>query len=232
MRKGAVAGGSGQEGKGLYERFLAARGGDREALNDLLEGLRPHILRQVRDRVRSATVPRAVAEELTQDVMLRVAEGLAGCRARSEAQLHAWCRTIARRVVIDRYRRYAEEKERRATGALADLLWNQVAGNAAYGSAEPDRGDVSRREAKLGRILLEAQQVLSDGTREVLRRRLLYGDSWAEVGDAVGTSAAGAKRRYQRAQARLRKEVLQRIRTVPDERIRRALLRRVGGNHP
>lgn len=220
-------GGSGEEG--LYEWFVAARGGGREALNHLLDDLRPIILRNVRDRVRSGVASRAVAEELTQDVLLRVAEGIAGCRARSEAQLRAWCDTIARRVVIDWYRHYSNENERRTAGFQGGLHGRQIGVPGEERAANTGSMIASDVESALGRILFDAQHVLSEGTRQVLRRRLLYNETWREVAEVVGTSPGGAKRRYQRAQARLRSEVLARIRVEPDRRLRRQLLRLVGG---
>jgi hypothetical protein len=37
--------------------------------------------------------------------------------------------------------------------------------------------------------------------------RLVQRDTWSEAGDALGVTAAGAKRRFQRTAARLRREV-------------------------
>ena len=88
--------------------------------------------------------------------------------------------------------------------------------------------EIQQVEQVLGSLLLEAQAELSEGTQEVLRRRLLYHDIWREAGEAVGTTPGGAKRRYQRATERLRKEVLRRIEDLPDPELREALLRRIG----
>lgn len=213
--------------EGLYGQFLSARGGDEEALDGLLEHVRPILLRDVRDRVRSASATEAVAEELTQEVLLRVAEGLATCRARSEAQLLAWSRTIARHVVIDWRRRRSQEHELRIADSLADPHRREPLGGSlgphelgAHGDAEVDQ--------VLGRILMEAQDALSPGTRCVLVSRLLYGDTWRAAGNRAGTSSGGAKRRYQRAVVRLRREVLERVQQVEDEDLRRALLERLG----
>lgn len=211
----------------LYGKFLVARGGDRDALNELLEHLRPIILRGVRNRVRSAACAEAVAEELTQDVLLRVTEGLAGCRALSEAQLLAWTRTIARRVVIDWRRRRAHEHGRRTPGGLAAPDTRApVAG--LLPPYEPGTQGDSEVDHVLGQILMEAQEALSPGTQRVLVGRLLYGDTWRAAGCRAGTSAGGAKRRYQRAVARLHREVLLRVRQVENEDLRRALLAKLG----
>lgn len=91
----------------------------------------------------------------------------------------------------------------------------------------PDGESTSEIDRALGRLLLEAQSVLSEGTQEVIRRRLIYSESWEEAGRAAGTTAGGAKRRWQRAQERLRREVLQRARALP-EQMRREVLRRLG----
>lgn len=223
-----MAAGDASQEKELYELFEEARQGDDAALDQVLEALRPVLLRTIRARVRSARATEAVAEELAQDALLRVAGGLAGCRAQTAAQLMAWCRTIARRVVIDRYRRRSSERERRTSTSPDEVARHgDVSGRPTEAPTTKSK-PLSAVDHVLGKLLLETQDVLSPGTRTVIRQRLLYGDSWEEAGRAAGTTAGGAKRRYQRATARLRSELLNRIRQVPDPQLRRALLDRVG----
>lgn len=215
----------------LYDQFRQAQDGDTEALELLLRGLRPLLLHEIRPRVRSSTATEAVAEELTQDALVRVAKGLSGCRAQTETQLRAWCRTIARRRVIDWYRRRSAERERKTPGALADVLWSRAESGRPQPEGELTHSEMQEVEEVLGSLLLEAQAKLSEGTQEVLRRRLLYHDIWRAAGEAAGTTPGGAKRRYQRATDRLRKEVLRRIRNLPDAELRKALLQRTGVDH-
>lgn len=209
---------------GLLE---AARAGEAEALSKLLERLRPEIERYLRGRLRSSPGTDAVAEELTQESLMRVAASIAACRAGTARALRAWTRTLARRVAIDWYRRREVEIERRVWQEVEELRL------AMMEDAVRGAGATARRERSpaidqvLGELLMEAQSELSEGTREVIRRRLLYGDSWSEAGRAVGTTAAGAKRRWQRARERLRREVVHRAQSLPDE-VRSGILRKLG----
>lgn len=222
-----MAQGSRQKEGGIYEQFLAAQQGDRVALNELLATLRPEILAAVGRRVRSAPATQALAEELTQEALLRITEGLSGCRAGTVKQFHAWYWRIALNVVRDWYRRRSEEQSRRVGVQLSEAL-RRHPGETVQDREELKHGDERAVDELLGEILLEAQEVLSEGTQIVIRRRLLYGDSWQRAGEAAGTTAGGAKRRYQRAVVRLRKEVISGIRSVPDEDLQAALLRRIG----
>lgn len=201
----------------------AARGGSEWALSRLLDDLRPEVTAYLRGRVASNPAPDALAQELAQEVLLRVAESVGVCRAESPAQLRAWVRTIARRAVVDWYRRREPELDRRIWKE-----WEEVPGDALR-SALPNSGSTTRSEVDrvLGELLYEAQAMLSDGTQEVIRRRFLYGDTWAEAGRAIGTTGAGAKRRWQRARKRLRREVVERVEELPPE-LRREVLIRIG----
>lgn len=190
--------------------------GSRVALNALLEGVRPEVVVYLRDRVDSHPSSDAVAEELTQQTLLRVASSIGTCRAQSAAQFRSWVTTIARRLAMDRHRRREGELEQRAWEEVGELERRLVRNTFPRA---PDERTINRSsdvlDRVLGRILMEAQKELSPGTRRVVKRRLLLEETWAQVGEAVGTSEGGAKRRWQRAIPRLRREVLQRIGELP-----------------
>lgn len=207
----------------------AARQGDGEALSRLLAAVRPEIVRYLESKLASHPSSHALAEELAQDTLVRVANAVRECRAETVGQLKAWLKTIARRRTIDHYRRRQQELEARAWS-----VWDEGerASSTAWQEAREARislvdEDASEAEAALGELLLEAQAVLSEGTQEVLRRRILYGDTWAEAGRSAGTTAGGARRRWQRAQVRLRREVLRRAESLPAD-IRQEVLRLIG----
>lgn len=213
----------------LLEWLEKARKGDERSLARLLEHLRPRIEAYLRDRVRSNPTAGALAEELTQDTLLRAASSIDECRAETSAQLSAWARTIARRTSIDWYRKREQELARRAWTEPAEVpaaVLRSTVIDDPGGTIPEDGGRVDRA---LGRLLMEAQSELSAGTQEVIRRRLLYGDTWSEAGQTIGTTAGGAKRRWQRAQKRLRREVRKRAGRLPPD-LRRAVLRRLGAS--
>lgn len=205
----------------------AAKDGDERALSELLARLRPTVEGYLRERLGSSPSTAALAEELTQVVLTRVAESIEDCRAGTDVELRAWVRTIARRVAIDWYRRRRSELDRRRWEELEAVPGELLRVAVVEAARAPDGESSSEVDRALGRLLMAAQSELSEGTQEVLRRRLLFGDTWAEAGRCIGTTAAGAKRRWQRARERLRGEVLERARALPEE-MKREVLRRLG----
>lgn len=205
-----------------------AQRGDKAALNDLLTALRPDIYGYLMGRLQSHPSTSAQAEELTQATLLRVARSIDTCRATSDGELWSWVRTTARRVLVDLYRKRKAEHDRRVWTSKESLV-AQVAVEALFGEPAVDDPDDETVDSDvlIGRILLEAQSELTPGTQEVVRRNLLLNETWADTGAAVGTSGPGAKRRWQRATARLRREVLKRIEELPED-LRHRVLRRIG----
>lgn len=198
----------------------------RRALNRLLEGVRPNLVRYIRGQVDSHPGPDALAEELAQKCLLRVARSISSCRAQSAPAFRTWLRTIARNVVTDRHRRREGELERRTWTDLGELEQRLV--HAVFpeaGRYSPTRPTAADR--LIGRILWDAQGVLSEGTRRVVYRKIQFEETWAETGAAIGTTAGGAKRRWQRAQERLRAEVKKRITDLPGD-VRDCVRRRLG----
>lgn len=214
----------------LLEWLEKARKGDERSLARLLEHLRPDLVAYLRNRVDSNPSADALAQELAQDTLVKAASSIDECRAQTAAQLSAWARTIARRISIDWYRKRERELARRAWTEPAEVpaaVLRSTVIDDHTGTIPEDGGRVDR---VLGRLLMEAQSELSPGTRQVIRRRLLYGDSWSEAGQAIGTTAGGAKRRWQRARERLRREVVSRADELPIE-LRREVLRKLR-HHP
>lgn len=197
----------------------------RRALNRLLEGVRPHLVRYIRGQVDSRPSPDALAEELAQETLLRVGRSIASCRAQSASSFRTWLRTIARNVITDRHRRREGELERRTWTDVWELEHRLV--HAVF----PEAGRYSpigptAADRLIGRILYDAQSVLSEGTRRVVYRKIQFEETWSETAMAIGTTAGGAKRRWQRAQGRLRTEMKERISELPAEvqaRVRRRL---------
>lgn len=199
--------------------LCSARDGDAGASEELLVRLRPRILQWVRRRVSQAIGAQAIAEDITQEVLVRISRGVRTCDAQSEEQLMSWVLTICRHAVIDWRRSRPDER------------WSRFALDGLAISEADSSESSTMAERLLGQFLMEAQATLSSDTQKVVVQRLLYGATWRAAGEAVGTTAGGAKRRWQRAVVRLKRDVLRRVAGIEDEELRKAVLRRLGIDH-
>lgn len=82
----------------------------------------------------------------------------------------------------------------------------------------------------MDRLMRTTMKSLPAELQSLLELRVLQGATWTEVGNSLGTTAAGAKRRFQRAQVTLRQELLQRVEKLPARKraVAQACLRRFG----
>lgn len=147
----------------------------------------------------------AFVEDAAAETVGRVARAFAGCRARTEGEAVAWILETTRNTAIDLHR---QELRQVLAGTLEDL-------DLAGGTPPPTAGMTSPAEAALLDLLAETHAAIPADLQLLLWTRLVAGATWAEAGEQVGTTSAGAKRRYQRAQSRLRRELVRRIHELP-----------------
>jgi RNA polymerase sigma-70 factor (ECF subfamily) len=130
------------------------------------------------------------AEDLFQEVGLRVMHS--DDVATDPAQFAAWCRGVARNLVLHHWRskrRNRMEMSERLLDAL-ELAYRQV-------DASPDLE--SRRAAALSECLGQ----LPPRPRELVRRRYSDNQSSAEIGIALQRSAAAVRKMLERVRAEL-----------------------------
>jgi RNA polymerase sigma factor (sigma-70 family) len=127
-------------------------------------------------------------DDVVQESLWRVWRGLGGCRAETEGQVRSWIRAIAARQIATLLR---EEAGRQACGLEA------VRGESE--AWEPE----GKLDERLLRILQELGR-LPDSAHDLLRGRVILGESWEESGAGLGVPPTAAKRRWQRLQERLR----------------------------
>jgi RNA polymerase sigma-70 factor, ECF subfamily len=134
----------------------------------------------LRSYLRSATGSSAAADDLVQDVYLRVVQRVSSYESRGRER--AWLFTIARRLVIDRFRR------ERKTSGLPEL---------------------SRPATQALRVSLsEGLSQLSDHERDAFLFCELAGLTYAEIAEALGLSVDAVRSTLYRARLRLRDLVL------------------------
>jgi DNA-directed RNA polymerase specialized sigma24 family protein len=178
---------------GLVDLAAAAKDGCEHALERLLAHVHVHVFRSCRAWL--AGVGDGAAEEVAQEALVRIAAGIHTCRAGTDDVLFAWCHAVARNATMDRLREHFREWEVRA---LCDEL--------AKVECDLDAGEQSVALNALLAVLHEALGTEPEAVHALLWHRVVRHDSWEEAAHALGLTAAGAKRRFQRTVARVRRK--------------------------
>jgi RNA polymerase sigma-70 factor (ECF subfamily) len=148
---------------------------------------RAHLPR-VHGLVRRMTAGRD-ADELTQDVFVRVWQKLSSFRG--ESAFGTWLHRLAANVVIERFRTEATRRQRHIDGEdIFDTL-----------PALPRSGDLSMD-------IDGALEHLPDGAREIFVLHDVEGYKHHEIADLLGISPGTSKAQLHRARMMLRKQLL------------------------
>ncbi|SEU25218.1 RNA polymerase sigma factor SigY [Paenibacillus sp. NFR01] len=168
----------------MAERIESARNGDREALSVLL---REHYS-FLHHYLIKATMDPLLAEELTQDTMVRCIEKIATYNGQSA--FSSWLITIATRLYIDRKRRWRLEADwlRREQG-LRNIRWKFASRNMEWSE------------------LLDVLSGLPSAQRIAVLLKHYYGYSYDEIGAIMGIPPGTAKSRVAAGVKELRKEL-------------------------
>ena len=145
------------------------------------------------DRLRAfvaGRVPAQDADDVAQDVMLRMQKGIASLR--DEERAESWVYGIARRAIADYFRARITRLKVESGGEVDDAPDLRVNGEA--------NGDVHEQVLTWLRPFAEG---LPDGYREALMMADFDGHSQQSVATALGLSLSGAKSRIQRARKML-----------------------------
>ena len=193
-----------------------ARQGDDHALERLLAEVHVHVHRYLARWLYRRRGWEDTIDDLAQETLIRIARGIDGCLAVNDAILLEWVRTVARNVGTDYLRSMRDEWEQ------SEFL-RDVSTTVDSEQWEREIEKWEREVTDLGtsimlRILGEVHATESEDAQVLLWHRLVQGDEWGDASGAIGIPHTAAKRRYQRAQARLRLAVLKRIVDLaPDE---------------
>lgn len=150
--------------------------GHREAVSQLLE----RHTRRVRDYVRMMVKDNDVADDLTQEVLIKVVKVLDEGRYTDKGRFLPWVMRIARNRVLDYFRGQKSSKTVNESNSSYDILGNT---NLAEGSIE-DRL-ISEQQAEEVRQLIEQ---LPAEQREVVKMRYYEGLSFKEIAEHTGVS--------------------------------------------
>jgi RNA polymerase sigma-70 factor (ECF subfamily) len=140
----------------------------------------------------------AEAEDLTQDVFLRVYRTLSSFQG-SQGSFTTWLTSVTRNLLIDHYRKHKKER-------LVDSLEDQMVELEETGTlaAAPD---ALVRDRETGELLQAALQKLSPDLREAVVLRDLQDMEYAEICQVLKVPEGTVKSRINRGRAALGKSL-------------------------
>ena len=172
--------------------------GDREAVSQLLE----RHTRRVRDYVRMLVKDSDVADDLAQEVLIKVVKVLDEGRYTDKGRFLPWVLRIAHNRVLDYFRAQKQDKTVSESSAGFDILGSK---NLAEPSIEDNI--ISEQRAEEIRALVEE---LPEEQREVVKMRYYEGLSFKEIAELTGVSINTALGRMRYALINMRQMIKKR----------------------
>ena len=144
------------------------------------------------------------AEDLCQEVFLRIYKARKGYRAR--AKFATWLFTIANNLALNHLRSKGRNPSVPMSGAATD---SQASGPVVAGQLEGREGTPSAqmRKAELADVVREALAVLNDDQKMAVLLNKFEGMSYAEIAQVMGRSPAAVKSLLARARNQLREQL-------------------------
>jgi RNA polymerase sigma-70 factor, ECF subfamily len=168
--------------------------GNRDALREVLETIRPIVIRYCRARVGTAERSGLSADDIAQEVCLAAMTALPRYRDQGRPFL-AFVYGIAAHKVADAHRALARNRTE-PTAMVPERVSSE---------AGPEQLAVDAESSARMAALLSA---LPEKQREILILRVVVGLSAEETAEAVGSSAGAVRVAQHRALARLREEII------------------------
>ena len=190
------------------ELLAAARDGDRDAVEGLMDRHRDALRKLVHHRMDRAIGRRVDASDVVQDVLLEASNRLANYLDQPTLPFHLWLRQLARDRLIDMHRRHRKAQRRSvdrerplAARAHSDQSSLDLVARLADAELTPAAASI-RRELQLR--FREAIEDLVEDDREILLMRHFEQLTNSEAAEALGLSPAAAGMRHLRALRRLK----------------------------
>ncbi len=187
----------------LLDLARRAAAGEQQAMDDLVSRLYTPIRWKIRSILHEPYYASFV-QDVAQEASIRVARHVTGFRGESDAEVRAWANRIARNEAL----RLLETNFLQCAALMVDLKPRELARTRLdRDDDQSDRATATKLQKEWGRALEEAYDALPSDTQELIHLRVTGARSWEEVGIRFGIAATAAKRRYQRALARLKREI-------------------------
>jgi RNA polymerase sigma-70 factor (ECF subfamily) len=180
-------------GERLDAAVAEAVAGDRNALREVVEIIRPIVVRYVRARVGAAERSGLSADDVAQEVCLAAIQALPRYQDQGRPFL-AFVYGIASHKVADAHR--AAGRNRSEPTDVVPERWSLDSGPEQMAL----QSDSAARMTKLLAVLPEKQ-------REILTLRIVVGMSAEETAEAVGSTPGAVRVAQHRALARLKSEI-------------------------
>lgn len=181
-------------GERLDAVVAEAVAGDRDALREVLETIRPIVVRYCRARVGTAERSGLSADDVAQEVCVAAMMALPRYRDQGRPFL-AFVYGIAAHKVADAHRAAGRNKS-----DPTEVVPERVSVTAGPEQRAIDADASARMDALL--------RILPDKQREILILRVVVGMSAEETAEAVGSTPGAVRVAQHRALARLKSEIL------------------------
>ncbi len=181
--------------KALLEQYQQ---GNREAVSQLLE----RHTRRVRDYVRMMVKDNDVADDLTQEVLIKVVKVLDEGRYADKGRFLPWVLRIAHNRVLDYFRAQKQVKTISESSAGFDIL-----GSKSFAEPSIEDSIISEQRDEEIRALVEE---LPEEQREVVKMRYYEGLSFKEIAELTGVSINTALGRMRYALINMRQMIKKR----------------------
>jgi len=178
----------------LFER---AQAGERAAVEQLLERIRPRLEVWVAARLGEFLRARVEADDIVQEILLKAYQGLPNFVPKGKNAFYGWLFTIAEHRIIE----WSDKLRAAKRGPGRD---GELAVDVAGSTTTPSRAAARKEDRDL---LFEALAQLPERYREILRLRRLEELSNDEAGARMGITGKNASVLYVRALEALRKQM-------------------------
>jgi RNA polymerase sigma-70 factor (ECF subfamily) len=174
-----------------------ARRGNPDALGQLFQALRSHLLQAARqelpDRLRAKVAP----SDIVQETAFEAHRDFAGFTGTTADECFAWLRAILRNNVVDAVRRF-EQSQKRDTGREISMdagLGRAIGQSLKLPGQPPDGSAIRREDATVIRQLLAR---LPRDYASVIEMRYWQGLSFPEIASRLGRSPEAVRKLWYR----------------------------------
>jgi RNA polymerase sigma-70 factor (ECF subfamily) len=180
----------------VHELLASARGGDRQALDDLFALCRNYVAILAQARLESWLQPKVDPSDLVQQTLLEAYRGFPQFQGGTSGEWLAWLRRILDHNAAD-YVRHYHGADKRRVGREVPLAGSADGGADPPADADTPSQELLRKEREL--LVADALAQLSDDYRTVLLLRNLQRLPFGEVARRMGRSRPATQMLWMRA---------------------------------